>query len=185
MLLSMADQVLVDNVVMALNAASIGRLAQCCRELRAVSECGEIWRDLFALHCPDSELTAAGLDDWKHAYLCDQSQVMQEVTCFHSKESFVESVLGIPIVSTRNSKTRRVDYIDSTMDILSYNSYLHDRVRHTVWKEKFDRFLPLYISAEHFKRALPLFEQAMVELCPHLARKQLFNPQMVLQVLPR
>ena len=184
-LLDLPERVLVEMIVLPqLTAGEVGMLAQTCKQMQAVCECGEIWKDLFHKHCPDSELTAAGLDDWKHAYCCQVTSVMNDLRCFHSKASFDEAILGFGVTSTTNPRTGRTDYIDSTFDVLSYDAYKHDKVRHSVWKESFDGFLPLFIDADHFNRSLPVFERAMVNLCPQLAYRGQFCRNMVLEVIP-
>lgn len=184
-LLDVPARVFVEHIVLPeLTASQVGCLAQSCTRLRAMSECGELWKDLFQHHCPTSELTAAGLEDWKHAYCCQVTSVMSDLKCFHSKAGFDEAILGVPVVSTTNPRTHRMDYIDSTMDVLSYDAFHIDKVRSTVWKEQFDHFLPMYICQEHFERALPVLEKSLASLCPHLAYRGRFNREMVLEVLP-
>jgi len=86
--------------------------------------------------------------------------VEQSIRCYHSKISFREDVLGIPlrIVSTENPNGKvYINEISSTLDLLSYTSYAEEGIRKSVWKEPFTAWLPVYISKEHFNKAEPLF----------------------------
>ena len=94
------------------------------------------------------------------------------------------TILGIPVMTTVNPVTEQIDYMYSTMDVLSYDAFTFDSVRTTVWNEKFDAFLPLYVSGEHFSRAVKrVLPRCIEELCPHVHHG--FRPDMVLDVLPR
>lgn len=100
-------------------------------------------------------------------------------------------MLGIPLTFTTNPKTRRVDYISSSMDILSLDAYKHDKIRHSTWHEAFEELLPLYITHEHFSRALPQIRKVITKLAigdgapEWLHTRGRFEPEMVLDVIPR
>src|SRR5688500_18598372 len=74
------------------------------------------------------------------------SNIMGDLRCFHTKASFDEDVLGIPLEFTINPRTDALDYIYSSMDILSASPFYKERVRKSVCKEKFTHCLPLYIT---------------------------------------
>ncbi len=119
----------------------------------------------------------------------------EEIQCFATKASMRDDVLGIPIDFTVNPKTKQIDYMYSTMDLVSHSAYAvaGERIEHTMWGEciptvgsytmncsvariteqcaynflffvyfcwflgeKFKTWLPVYLSAEHFEKAMPL-----------------------------
>jgi hypothetical protein len=53
-----------------------------------------------------------------------------------------------------------------------------------VYKEKFTHWLPLYLTRDHFERALPYIRKTLIQLSPQL-RMTTFHPQMVLEVIPK
>ena len=51
------------------------------------------------------------------------NNIVGELQCFHSKAGYEEEVLGLPIRFTTNPKTRRVDYIEPDLDLLSVAAF--------------------------------------------------------------
>ncbi|KAJ3051540.1 hypothetical protein HDU99_008384, partial [Rhizoclosmatium hyalinum] len=86
---------------------------------------------------------------------------------------------------TVNPVKRTVDYIHSTMDLLSYSAYREDNVRKTIWSEKFSEWMPLFLSYDHFQRGLPLLKKSLARLSPNIKSQSGFQPIMVLEVLPK
>jgi stress response protein SCP2 len=82
-----------------------------------------------------------------------------------------------------NPRTAQVDYIYTTLDLLSVDAF-DSGVRLTQWNESFTEWLPLFLTAEHFARARARFEQCIFNLCPHWSANA-FQPGMVLDILPR
>jgi hypothetical protein len=74
-----------------------------------------------------------------------------------------------------------VDYIYTTGDLLSREAFVDDKIRLTPWREPFTHWLPLYLSADHFKRALPFIQKTCVQLSPGYGPR--FHPEMALDVL--
>ena len=94
---------------------------------------------------------------------------------------FEDAVLGLPVDFTVNPKTRKIDYIKPIVEPLSLAAF-KSGVRRSVWNEKFRAWLPLYITHDHFQRALPHLQTALLHLSP---RHKRFEPALVLEVLPR
>jgi len=185
---SLPFQVMEEAILPPLPPETIGALATTNQHLRLQCDSGYLWRNLFERHCPHSTLTASTLEDWKHCYLLEANQIAEGMRCFYTKQGpdgRDGAILGVPVEYTTNPKTRRVDYISSSMDILSHGAYTIDRVRKTVWGEDFTDFLPLYISHEHFSRALPLLRTAILKLAPDWRTGGRFEPEMALDVLPK
>jgi len=90
---------------------------------------------------------------------------LARLCCFHSKETFVEAVLGVGVsleVEDGNGGQQR-HHLTSIYDVLAHGSF-RDGVRRGVWKQKFFAFLPLAISPEHFQRARHVFEESLAKL---------------------
>ena len=94
---------------------------------------------------------------------------------------FEDAVLGLPVDFTVNPKTRKIDYIKPIVEPLSLAAF-KSGVRRSVWNEKFRAWLPLYITHDHFQRALPHLKRALLHLSP---QHRQFEPAVVLDVLPR
>jgi hypothetical protein len=140
------------------------------------------------------------------------NNILDELHCYYTKATFEEDILGnvprnnrnahisslgIPIEYTVNPATQRTDYIYSSLDLLSYSGYHDYQVRKSAWNESFQLWLPIYISEDHFQRALPYikvplppkyprltFQKTMVKLCPHF-RSSIFVPEMALDVISK
>merc|ERR1719235_2907663 len=145
---------LTHSELLVLSASGNQRLAE-------IVEDGHLWKEELHRLFPRSDLSPENMKDWKYAFLCEMNQVVADLRCFHSKTAFDDEgvVLGMPVFFTVNPKTRRTDYIQSHMELLSYDSFKLDGVRHTVWREEFTHWLPVYICEEHWRRALPLLKK--------------------------
>lgn len=51
------------------------------------------------------------------------SRIFDTLKCYHSKSSFTEDVLGLPLQITENPRLQEIDYIHSHLDLLSADSY--------------------------------------------------------------
>jgi len=158
-------------------------VALCGRFFASLGEDGILWRHLFSQTYPSSVLTASSIHDWKHCFLLEANNVEADLVCFHTKESFHSVVLGIPLDFSMNPRTRRVDYISTTMDLLSAGAF-DSGLRQSQWNESFTEWLPLFLTQEHFQRAQPRFERSMVRLSPHWGTSR-FHPFMILEVVPK
>ncbi len=145
-----------------LSPSDVLSVSSTCTEMRSMSNDGFLWRNLFSRQYPSSHLTAENMHDWKYAFELEVNRIAQEMVCFHTKNDFEEDVLGIPIEFTVNPRTERIDYIYSSMDLLSSEAFFEHKVRKTVWKEEFTNWLPLYINQDHFERAIPYIEKTLV-----------------------
>ncbi|KAJ3403991.1 hypothetical protein CcCBS67573_g01316 [Chytriomyces confervae] len=159
-------------------------LSQSCKFFNTATEDGYLWKHLYSSLDAKLELKAASLGDWKHVYRMQMMGVVEDLRCFHRKVSFKEDILGIPIEFTVNPVKKTIDYMHSTMELLSASAFRVDQVRKTVWSEAFSEWLPLYLSYDHFQRSLPLLKKSFVRLCPHLKCRG-FDPITVLETLPK
>jgi len=156
------------------------------RTISAAAEDGFLWKEELHRLYPNSELNAANMQDWKHAFMCEMNQTVAGLRCFYTKATFDDEgvVLGIPIYFTVNPKTKRTDYIRSTMELLSHDAFKVDKVRHTVWREEFTHWLPMYITEEHWQKALPLLIKHIPGLLPNWQTTR-FHPDMCLEVFSK
>ncbi|KAJ3260028.1 hypothetical protein HDU77_001545 [Chytriomyces hyalinus] len=171
-------------ILNVLPVQSLMMLTLSCKFLNAATEDGYLWKHLYNSLDAKLELKAASLGDWKHVYQIQMMGVVDDLRCFHRKVSFKEDILGIPIEFTVNPVKKTIDYMHSTMELLSASAFREDQVRKTVWSEAFSEWLPLYISYDHFQKALPLLKKSFVRLCPHLKCRG-FDPITVLETLPK
>lgn len=111
------------------------------------------------------------------------------LVCFHSKKTFEETTLGIG-VTVEYYDNGDVSYINPCLDLISYESFYEQGVRKGAWKDKFDKWIPLYISESHAKN-LTLHEKFISLICMNKNSREsknldnlYFNPHMVLKVLP-
>eukprot|EP00930_Biecheleria_cincta_P025422 TRINITY_DN18106_c0_g2_i1.p1 TRINITY_DN18106_c0_g2~~TRINITY_DN18106_c0_g2_i1.p1 ORF type:complete len:885 (-),score=179.75 TRINITY_DN18106_c0_g2_i1:871-3447(-) len=174
---------LLIDVLMLLAPKDAVSFCLCGRSFEFLGEEGLLWKEHFTTKYPSSELTAQSLADWKHCFLLEAHHVEADLVCFHTKVSFHETLLGVPIDFSVNPRTAQVDYISTTLDLLSVDAF-DSGVRLTQWNESFTEWLPLFLTAEHFARARPRFEECMYNLCPHWSANA-FQPGMVLDIIPR
>jgi len=140
-----------------------------------------LWKSLFDQYYPGININSRSIQGWKHVFNSDRNFLVAKLICFHTKASFKDSILGIPISYSINPRTQQIDKITSTLDLLSYGAYVEDGIRKSVWKQKFTHFLPLYINSEHATRALPVMQKFFAELCISTE----FKPYMVLEIIPK
>lgn len=171
------------HIMRFLQPEDVARMACVNKELKEISEEGYLWREFFSRKYKHSSLTAQSMRDWKLCFLMEVNNIVGDLRCFHTRNHFQDDVLGIPIEFTVNPKTERKDYIYSSMDLISSEAYVQDKLRLTAWKEKFSVWLPLYITPEHFQRGLPHIRRAILNLSSDKSDK--FHPDMVLDVLPK
>jgi len=121
------------------------------------------------------------IQDWKYIFQQEKAIAKHGIVCYHSKVSFLDDILGVPISVDR--KNPRFPELTSKLDFLSYESYAEDNVNKTVWGETFSHFLPVWINQEHGQRAFPFIEDAIRQLT--LTTAPSFSPKMALVIIPR
>ena len=98
-------------------------------------------------------------------------------------------VLGLPLRFTVNPRTREIDYVYATADLVSFSAFTEEGVRRTAWGEPFSHILPLHLDGEHFEAALPILSAQLRSMCaPRPSWKRArgaFDPLMALDVLPK
>eukprot|EP00727_Mastigamoeba_balamuthi_P006281 m51a1_g2272 hypothetical protein (642) ;mRNA; f:358400-361040 len=170
-------------ILSGLEPSALARLSATCRAMREFCSDGFLWRTVFHRSHPFSELCVENMSDWKHAYLVETEHAAREFVCFHSHVTFEEDVLGVPLSFSTSPRTGAVDYLYTTMDLLSREAFEKDGVRLSVWKEKFTHWLPLYITESHFQRALPYIRTTLSQLSGGGGTR--FHPFMALDTIPK
>jgi hypothetical protein len=119
---------LIVNIIGTLPLKTVANLSRTCRGLYRVTQDGTLWQSLFKKTYPYSQLTPQSMKDWKRLFALEVDQVLHSLVCFHTKVDFREDVLGFPMEFTVNPKTKEVDYIYSSMDIISRQAFFEDNV---------------------------------------------------------
>lgn len=162
----------------------IARFGSASKATHKLAEEGYLWKGVLKRKYPLSDLNPSSMHDWRLCYLLELNKIVDKNRCSVTRASFMEDILGIPIVYTINPKTNRVDYIHSSMDLLSRKAVKEQKVRTDVWGQAFELWLPLFFTDSHFQKALPDIKKTMVALCPDWKSSH-FHPEMVLDVLTK
>jgi len=112
-----------------------------------------------------------------------ESNLEESLVCFHSKRTFREDTLGIGLSLTYYQDSGEIKEINTSLDLLSRTAFYVEHVRHSVMKEKFTHWLPLYICPEHSVKARAMAKESISWLCTKTADS--FDPMMVLKILPK
>ena len=157
-----------------------------------------ITRDARAFSC-----TSRAFDEAGAAAAASLLRTRQELRCFHSKADLGEDVLGVGVNLEHYPRrggdaegSAKVAYAHSSMDLVGYCSFHHEKLRRDVYKQPFSHWMPLYLDEAHGERALPLAEEAIaLALDPSWALVSAaraatsaplpFRPEMVLELLPK
>lgn len=189
MLLSLPYEVLTNGILSYLRPEEMGALGACNKETKEVSEAGFLWQTLFRQRFTSSLLNPMAMKEWKLAYQLSLAKIVDRLRCGTTKKTFLEDVLGVGVNFTSNPKTGAVDYVALAQDLISETAFVKHKVRQDVFGNSFKLFLPLFFSAEHFKRALPQIEKTVAHLALNFRhgnkKLQRFHPHMVLDVIPK
>lgn len=115
--------------------------------------------------------------------------VERDLVCFHTKLSWREDVIGVGVKVNRKHAARGrkqptmapSTQVSAPLDLLSRTAFDELGVRLSVWKQRFDYFLPLALHPMHQQAVGTGWEEAMVDI---LGVSSGFDPMMVLDVLP-
>jgi len=180
---SMPDEILVSIVSYLVNVKDLSNFSGVCKSFRRIGLDGEIWKNLMKTHFPESKMDSPlALQEWKSHFGAELKLIKSQLQCFHSKLTFEDDVLGIPLVLklADNRDGKYIAYISSPLDLLSYASFTQESVRKSVWKEQFTHWLPIWINKEHGTRGRQLFRDRVTKL----GGTGYFHRD-VLQVLPK
>lgn len=161
---------------------NVGSCSKWCSE---ASQDPYLWQNIYRSKFPSGRLCGAeGISEWKLACQLEHTGLIGRLRCSYTKETFFEDVIGVGVDFSVNPKTKRVDYVSLSQDLLGHKSFSANKVRQDVFGASFKLFLPLYFSSNHFSRGLPKITRSIVRLCPEKKTSR-FDPFMVLDVLPK
>jgi len=185
-LLSLPFGLQIESLLSFLAPRDLTTLSSCSKHSKVLAENGFLWKNLHQKNFPKSQLIPKAASEWKRVYQLSETKLADRLRCFSTRKTFLEDVLGVGVNFTINPKTKNVDYVELTQDLLSETAFQTNRIRKDAFGNSFKLFLPLYFTEEHFKRALPSIEKTIYRLCSPSARDGLrqFHPFMVLDVLP-
>jgi ubiquitin-protein ligase len=103
----------------------------------------------------------------------------QTTTCFHTKKSCKETVLGVGVNLRKNPYSGALQYADSPLDTISWSAFSQENIRKGVWREPFTHFLPLFINKTHAAQSWKYFTR---NVCEMMDKKE-FNPIDAVQLL--
>ncbi|KAL4860149.1 Ubiquitin-conjugating enzyme E2 B [Chlorella vulgaris] len=162
-------------VLMRVEARDVAALGATCRALRAACSDGEVWRAQLRRSFPASSLRCTQLADYRTAYDLEANGVVPELACFYSKATWDTEF-------TINPKTRQADYISTNSpDLVAVEAVRSGLVVRDAQGNAIQGVIPAYITADHFKRALPYLPAVLRQLCPDEASP---SPERWLTVLP-
>jgi ubiquitin-protein ligase len=84
------------------------------------------------------------------------------LTCFHTKASYRSCVLGVGMLLKKGLPGRKGEFsvVFEPLSLSAFNS----GVRHGVWRNVFNHFLPLAVDQAHFERAAGQVRRSLVEI---------------------
>jgi stress response protein SCP2 len=172
------------SIVSFLSPQDVLTFGCCNKQTKKLSEEGHVWETLFKREFPSSTLTPLCATEFKLAFKLMKSNDVQHLRCQKTKLSFFEKILGVGIDFTINPKTKHVDYISMSQDIISEEAFHENGAKTDVFGEEYKLFLPLYFSQHHFERALPTIKKIIKGLTTHFYSSS-FDPSMILDVFPK
>ena len=150
-------------------------------------------------------LFSRGSDDVSFSLVCTRfydlrqtfivsSMIRNDLTCFFSKRTVDEDILGYGIAlehypERSNGDLPRLAYAHVTMDLLSLTSFGQEKVRQSAFQEHFTHWIPLVIDHDHWSRSKFVARECLAMMYDSqwkFRRTPLqFQPAMVLEVLPK
>lgn len=186
-LFALPPVLLTDSILTYLEPQDLAALSTCSNLSKVTAENGRLWKKMYQKRFPESNLVPKASSEWKRAYQLSETKLVDRLRCFSTRKTFLEDVIGVGANYTVNPKTKNVDYVELSQDLLSESAFQKDRVRKDAFGNTFKLFLPLYFTKEHFSRGLPAIEKTIFRLCSPSDRDgyRQFHTSMVLDVLPK
>ena len=174
---------IIEEIFSYLTVPDLVSVGSCCRVFYRLANSNNIWKNLCFRYFPNSrndpQYTTAR--DPKILFGREVLATKAQLFCFHTRQTFEDDILGIPISYKRNPRTKEIQYISTTLDLLSKDAFQGDKVRKSVWKRPFTHWMPLYITPTHFQKSEQQFQNAIARLCD----SNTFKPWMILDVIPK
>lgn len=89
----------------------------------------------------------------------------RDLVCYHSKESFRDTVLGVPVMVTwhPDGGLKRLSTLDGG-DLIGESAYRRERIRLTSNCEPFNFWFPVALDPQHWENAQPLLKRQIMSL---------------------
>jgi ubiquitin-protein ligase len=102
----------------------------------------------------------------EYAILCDDPviTIKREFICFYTKESFEDTILGYGINVNFYKGSDTIKNITPVLDLLSFESFNTNEIRHSVWNDEFRFWLPINISLKHISKGRKIIEQNIADI---------------------
>jgi len=180
----LSDPIILQILYYILPNELLSTIPYVCKDFWRLSDHPSLWSNLLRHYFPHRSTTAhTNIIQWKRVFHIQRQINTEGLVCFHSKLSYRDDILGIPLTFSKNPNTGKIDKISTTMDLISYEAFQECGVRKTVWKQSFTHWMPLFISDEHIQRAFPDLEQSITNILS--GGKKPFAPSMVFDVFPQ
>ncbi|GFH55893.1 hypothetical protein CTEN210_12369 [Chaetoceros tenuissimus] len=177
------DEIWTSSILSFLEPKDVLTFGICGKHTQELSDTAHVWSLLMKREFPHSDLTPSCPREYKLAFKLTRLNLLQNFRCFHTRKTFFEGIIGVGVDYTINPKTRIVDYISLSQDLVSKSSFDIGNTS-DVFDNTYKLFLPLYFSNGHFQRALPLIKKAVRTLY-HGSPSGEFKPSMILNVFPK
>merc|ERR1712137_577075 len=111
-----------------LDVQSLISASYCCRVFYEASTDYALWEDICERYLGSRSYVQGSRVTGKMAIAREVFTVRSQLFCFHTRKTFQEDSLGIPISFERNPRTRKIQYINTTLDLLSREAFYDDKV---------------------------------------------------------
>jgi hypothetical protein len=182
------------NMIQHISWTDLTSLACVDYKLSTLTQESHVWKTLCMKYIPSAPLivkkfmkggkstrVSGGTTTWRSMFLRGREFIKNELRCFHTKLSFEDDVLGIPLNVVYGAGTNRwISDISTTFDIISQQAFHEEGIRKACWKQPFKFWMPIYINEKHASNARRYFEASVRRILD-----KPFNPSDVLVILPK
>ena len=90
--------------------------------------------------------------------------IKREFICFYTKETFEDTILGYGINVNFYKGNDTIKNITPVLDLLSFESFNKNEIRHSVWNDEFRFWLPININLCHVTKSRKIIEQNIADI---------------------
>eukprot|EP00828_Plagiopyla_frontata_P024194 TRINITY_DN308_c0_g2_i4.p1 TRINITY_DN308_c0_g2~~TRINITY_DN308_c0_g2_i4.p1 ORF type:complete len:778 (+),score=123.89 TRINITY_DN308_c0_g2_i4:151-2484(+) len=112
----------------------------------------------------------------------EQDLFKQELVCFHTKQKFTETCLGIGLNLQKIPRSGAIRQASPALDILSIKAYIKEGIRKSIDGEKFSNWFPLYFG-ECKPRSIHLAKKAISMVYTNNTKR--FKEEQTLDIFPK
>jgi len=165
------SETLIKDIALLVSPAEISRFITSCKAVYFISmKYGYLWRELVQRYFPSCPIISRVFSQdkvnfWYWIWTMKMNGIhYEELKCFYTKATINNDILGIPITFTTNPRTNKIDYIFSTMELVSYGATKNPNANKTMWGEKFKAWIPVFFCEEHFQKSLPILRSSLYKI---------------------